>query len=172
MKKIILVGYMGSGKSTVGKKIAAALQIPFTDLDTYIEEQEQLTVNEIFKQKGEIYFRKQEHLKLKELLQKKNSMIISLGGGTPCYANNHLFLQDANVLSFYLNTSVTILTERLQHSKNRPLLENIPNLKSYIAQHLFERSYFYNFSQFKINSNNREITEISNDIIAIVKKYI
>ena len=72
-------------------------------------------------------------------------MIISLGAETPCYANNHLFLQDANVLSFYLNTSVTILTERLQHSKNRPLLENIPNLKSYIAQHLFERSYFLQF---------------------------
>ena len=87
--KVVLLGYMGSGKSSVGALLASKLEISFFDLDAIIEEEEQLSVNEIFAKKGEIYFRKKEHSVLHSLLEKKESFVLSLGGGTPCYFNNH-----------------------------------------------------------------------------------
>ncbi|HLT65668.1 MAG TPA: shikimate kinase [Flavobacterium sp.] len=168
MQKIILVGYMGSGKTTIGKNLSLLTGLPFVDLDTYIEEKENLSIQEIFNTKGEIYFRKQEHNWLNELLNLNTPIIISLGGGTPCYANNHLLLQNNNVLSFYLKANITTLVNRLKDAKNRPLLNNIDDLPSFIAQHLFERSYFYNFSQYKIDVNNKKINNICNEILEII----
>ena len=170
MKKIILVGYMGSGKTTIGKKINQNLNIDFIDLDEFIEEKEGLKISEIFKQKGEIYFRKQESIWFNHLLNENKSLIISLGGGTPCYANNHLRLQDENVLSFYLKASIETLVSRLNQSSDRPLLENIDDLNSFVGQHVFERSYFYNFSRYKIDINNREVDDICLEILSIVQK--
>ena len=86
--KITLLGYMGSGKSTVGKELAHALHIPFKDLDDYIIEKEGMSIKEIFQEKGEIYFRLQESRYLKELLHAKEDLVLALGGGTPCYADN------------------------------------------------------------------------------------
>ncbi|WCM41889.1 shikimate kinase [Flavobacterium sp. CBA20B-1] len=169
MKKIILVGYMGSGKTTVGKKLGVELAIPFIDLDHFIEDKEQLTINEIFKQKGEVYFRKAEQFWFNELLNTNEQFVLSLGGGTPCYANNHLKLQDDRVQSFYLKTNVSTLVERLKNS-NRPLLQNIDDLTTYIAQHLFERNYFYNFSKHILPTNNKDITAICHEILSIIKK--
>lgn len=172
MKKIILVGYMGSGKTTIGKKLSEKLNIDFIDLDKFIETKEDLKIPEIFKQKGEIYFRKIEHKWFNELLKENKSLIISLGGGTPCYANNHLHLQNTNVLSFYLKASLEDLINRLKQTKDRPLLNNINDLSSFIAQHLFERSYFYNFCKFKINTTNKDVNNICNEISLIIQKNI
>ena len=86
--KIILIGYMGSGKSTLGRALATAKNISFVDLDAYIAEREKCSVPHIFKNKGEIYFRKKEALYLQEVLQKEEDMVLSLGGGTPCFGNN------------------------------------------------------------------------------------
>lgn len=170
MKKIILVGYMGSGKTTIGKKLNQNLNIQFIDLDAFIEAKEGLKISEIFKQKGEIYFRKQESIWFNHLLNENKPLIISLGGGTPCYANNHLLLQDDNVLSFYLKASIETLTNRLKHNSDRPLLKNIDDLNSFVAQHVFERSYFYNFSKYKIDVNNKEVNNICREISAIIQK--
>lgn len=170
MKKIILVGYMGSGKTTIGKKLNQNLNIDFIDLDEFIEEKEGLKISEIFKQKGEIYFRKQESIWFNHLLNENKSLIISLGGGTPCYANNHLRLQDENVLSFYLKASIETLVSRLNQSSDRPLLENIDDLNSFVGQHVFERSYFYNFSKYKIDVNNKGVDDICLEISSIVQK--
>lgn len=170
MKKIILVGYMGSGKTVIGEKLSQKLTIEFIDLDHLIELKEGLKISEIFKTKGEIYFRKQENFWFNELLSENKNLIISLGGGTPCYANNHLHLQNNNVLSFYLKASAVTLTNRLIHETERPLLNNIDDLYSFIAQHLFERSYFYNFSKYKIDVNNKTVNHICDEISSIVKK--
>ena len=89
--KIILLGYMGSGKTTLGEAIAHLKNIPFIDLDSYIAEGEKLSVQEIFSSKGEIYFRKKEALYLQEVLQKEEDMVLSLGGGTPCFGNKNYF---------------------------------------------------------------------------------
>ena len=160
---------MGSGKSTIGKKLNQNLNIDFIDLDAFIEAKEGLKISEIFKQKGEIYFRKQESIWLNHLLNENKSLIISLGGGTPCYANNHLRLQDYNVLSFYLKASIKTLMNRLKQESGRPLLKNIDDLNSFVAQHVFERSYFYNFSKYKIDVNNREVDDICLEISSIIQ---
>lgn len=165
MKKIILTGYMGSGKTTIGKNLSEKLNIPFIDLDHYISEKEGLSIPEIFKKYGEVYFRKKEHFYLNQLLATEDRYILSLGGGTPCYANNHLALQNENVESFYLKASISTLLSRLEKCNNRPLLNNVDDLKSYIAQHLFERSFFYNFSKHTITVDNNSIEDICNNIL-------
>ena len=86
--KIVLSGYMASGKSAVGQQLSDKLNIKFIDLDFYIETGEAASITSIFKTKGEIYFRKKESEYLQELLDLNNDCIISLGGGTPCYGNN------------------------------------------------------------------------------------
>ena len=83
---IVLIGYMASGKSTIGRILADKLNYSFIDLDDYIEEKEQTSVSEIFKSKGEIYFRKLETTSLQALLNNKDNLVLSLGGGTPCYS--------------------------------------------------------------------------------------
>lgn len=166
MKKIILIGYMGSGKSTIGKLVADSLQLPFIDLDLHIEDITQLTISEIFQDKGEIYFRKLEHTLLKELIEESQSFVLSLGGGTPCYANNHLLLQQPHVKSFYLKANINTLESRLKLEMNhRPLLNNVTNLKSFIGQHLFERSYFYNYAQHTVFVDNKSPITIAKEII-------
>lgn len=159
---------MGSGKTTIGKILSKKLNIPFIDLDEYIEKKEQLSINEIFTTKGEIYFRKQEHLFFKELLQSRETFVLSLGGGTPCYANNHLLLQSDVADSFYLKAKVSTLVDRLKNEKeNRPLLQTTDDLASYIGQHLFERVYYYNFAQYKINTDLKDFEIICNEIISL-----
>lgn len=161
---------MGSGKTTVGRKLNRNLNIDFIDLDEFIEQKEGLKISDIFNQKGEIYFRKQESIWFNHLLNENKSLIISLGGGTPCYANNHLRLQDDNVLSFYLKASIDTLVNRLKQESDRPLLENIDDLNSFVAQHIFERSYFYNFSKYKIDVNNKDVDDVCLEISSIVQK--
>ena len=101
MRKIILLGYMGCGKSTIANRLSKITEIPFVDLDKSIEERTNLSINEIFNKHGEIYFRKLEREVLIELLKIEHDLIIGLGGGTPCYANNHELLIGANIFSIY-----------------------------------------------------------------------
>lgn len=83
---IVLIGYMGCGKSSIGKSLAKKLRKKYLDLDDYIENREGKTVYDIFKNDGEIYFRKKETIYLKELIENRDNIIISLGGGTPCFS--------------------------------------------------------------------------------------
>ena len=137
---------MGSGKTTLGEAIAHLKNIPFIDLDSYIAEGENLSVQEIFRSKGEIYFRKKETLYLKELLQKEEDFILSLGGGTPCFGNNMALIKEATSLSIYLKYQPQSLTQRLlQEKDHRPLLAQIKeiDLEEFIRKHLFERNPYY-----------------------------
>ena len=171
MKKIILLGYMGCGKSTIAKNMAAAIGIPFVDLDKYIEEKANLSVNAIFEQLGEIKFRKMEHEGLVELIDASESMIIGLGGGTPCYANNHELLKRDDVASIYLKASIETLFNRLAVNKSkRPLIANKNNeeMKEFIAMHLFERSYFYNQAQYVVSVDNKSVEETVAEIVALL----
>ncbi len=167
MKKILVLGYMGSGKSLVGNLLAKRLQIKFIDLDELIENHFQMSISEIFNQKGEIYFRKIENQFFKELISNNENFVLSLGGGTPCYANNHLLISDENIVSIYLNASINTLYSRLfQESKKRPLIANLSDeeFKEFIAKHLFERSYFYNYATFKVLVNDKTVLEIIDEI--------
>jgi shikimate kinase len=171
MIKIILLGYMGCGKSTIAKTLSKIIAIPFIDLDQYIEQKTNLTINAIFEQRGEIYFRKLEHQAFVELLNSSERLIIGLGGGTPCYANNHELLIDENIVSIYLKASIQILFDRLSLNKSkRPLIadKNDEELKEFIAMHLFERSFYYNQAQYIVSVDDKTIDQTVLDIVAIL----
>jgi len=168
--KVILMGYMGSGKSTIGKILASSLNCTSIDLDDYIVEKEKLDIPEIFRTKGEIYFRKKELQYLKQILQSKSKLVVSLGGGTPCYgANMDIILNSEDSTSFYLKASINTLASRLFEGRaNRPLishLESIESLQEYIGKHLFERGYYYNQSQFTIDIDRKTEKDIVEEIV-------
>lgn len=163
--KVVLVGYMGAGKSTTAKILAKNMELDWLDLDEIIVSREGISINDIFELKGEIYFRKIEHQIFKDLLvSNKNSFVLSVGGGTPCYANNHEFLKLENVQSIYLQASLKTLFARILPSKDkRPLISNLKDdeMLDFIAKHLFERSYFYHQSQYVIKTDGKLQAEVA-----------
>lgn len=161
---------MGSGKSAIGKKLASYLNFDFIDLDDFIEASENMTISELFKAKGEIYFRKQEHIYLRNLLDSKSRFVLSLGGGTPCYGSNMEILKSANdVKSFYLKAGIKTLLNRLSQGKeNRPLIKRIKNddvLEEFIAKHIFERRPFYNQADIEISVDGKSLDEITREVL-------
>jgi shikimate kinase len=165
--KIIVLGYMASGKSTIGKEISKKLDMNFIDLDVYVSEQEKRSIPEIFKIKGEIYFRKIENIYLKELLNNEGDFVLSLGGGTPCYANNMELIKSSKAKSIYIQVSIPTLVARLIKEKStRPLVADLENEKitEFVAKHLFERRFFYEQAATTLNTENKSIPEIVSDI--------
>jgi shikimate kinase len=165
--KIIVLGYMASGKSTIGKEISKKLDMNFIDLDVYISEQEKRSISEIFKTKGEIYFRKIEHTYLKELLNNEADFVLSLGGGTPCYANNMELIQSSKAKSIYIQASIPTLVARLLKEKDtRPLVADLENeqITEFVAKHLFERRFFYEQAAILLNTENKSVQEIVSEI--------
>jgi shikimate kinase len=161
---VVLLGYMGSGKSTVGQILAEKLDTNFLDLDAYIEQKQQATISEIFNSKGEIFFRKVESEAVKQLCNHSESLVLALGGGTPCYSDTMQFLVNhPNVVTVVLNISIKNLSERLIHEKaKRPLIANLKNedIPEFIAKHLFERSFYYNQAEIGIQTDTLSVAEI------------
>lgn len=167
---VVLMGYMGSGKSTIGKELARILKFEFIDLDEYISDKEAASIPEIFTKKGEIYFRKKETLYLDEILNAKTDLVLALGGGTPCYASNlKAITLNEGTTSFYLKLSIPSLVKRLfQEKHNRPLISHInttDDLTEFIGKHLFERTQFYNQAQFIINTDGLTQKDVLEDIL-------
>lgn len=172
MKKIVLLGYMASGKTTMAELLSKKTKINTVDLDKLIEKTENLSINEIFNTKGELYFRKLENQILQETIKSDENLIISLGGGTPCYYNNHEFLNNENVISIYLKASVNTLYERLLIEKSeRPILfdKNEDELKEFIAKHLFERNFYYNQAKYTVIVDDKNSDEIASEIHTLIK---
>lgn len=171
-KNYVLLGYMGSGKSTVGQELAVALSLRFVDLDNFIESQENASVSKIIEDKGIIYFRKIEQEHLKVVLHEANGMVISLGGGTPCYYNTMEMLHKIpNMKSFYLRATVPFLTQRLFKEKDhRPLIASqntTGDLAEFIGKHLLERSAFYSQAHYSINIQDKTPQEIAQEIAVL-----
>lgn len=161
-KKIALVGFMGSGKTTMGKRLANRLNFLFFDLDEAIVEHEGDDITTIFETKGETYFRKIEHQKLKEILTSNKQFVLATGGGTPCFHNNMKLINE-NGASVYLKYSASFLSSRLiVAKKERPLITNYTNneLKIFVEQLLSEREPFYNESNFVVNEINVKVDDI------------
>ena len=166
--KIVLLGYMGSGKTTIGRIVANHLNINFLDLDSYIEQSEHMKVSSIFKQKGEIYFRKKEREYLKEILSNTSNIVLSLGGGTPCFGDNMEQINKTTNNSFYINVAIPELAKRLISEKNqRPIIAHLQDdeMTEFIGKHLFERSYFYNMAHHTIKSEQHTATELAEMIV-------
>lgn len=169
--KIVLVGYMGSGKTTTGKLLAEALNVRFLDLDNYIEETTGSTIPELFQSKGEVFFRKKEYECLNILLKEEDDFVLSTGGGTPCYAGNmDTALQYADAV-FYLKLTIGELIARLSNEKiTRPLIKDISDedMPEFIGKHIFERSPFYSKASHTINCGNKDAATIVSEIREIL----
>lgn len=162
---IYLVGFMGSGKSYWGKRIAEALKMDFIDLDDYLEEKAGQTISNIFEKEGEGYFRNLEKVCLEEVSLLENT-IISLGGGTPCFFDNMETINETGI-SIFLKTSVETIIERLKNETNhRPLLKekSQEELKSFIQDKLKIRSHFYEKSQFIVNTESENVLNLVREI--------
>lgn len=169
--KIVLLGYMASGKSNIGKKISKQLKMNFIDLDDYIISKEKATIAEIFKEKGEIYFRNIESKYLKEILSKDDDFILSLGGGTPCYANNMNLINEKATTSIYLQGNVPTMVKRLIKKKaKRPIIASLADDKipEFVAKHLFERRFFYEQAKITIKIDNKTKKEVAEELILLL----
>ena len=160
--KIFLLGFMGSGKSHVGKQLAERIGVDFIDLDHWIEEQEGESIAHIFKTKGEIAFRERERDALHEMAAKEN-MVIACGGGTPCFFDNMEWMNQQGI-TIYLETPVEILAQRLiPQQAQRPLLQNLnePELQHFITLKLAERKPFYEQAQviYQVTAAEEAVTD-------------
>lgn len=143
--KIFLIGFMGSGKTHWGKALAEKLQLPFYDLDKIITETQGKSITEIFTEQGEEYFRQLERDLLHDITEKHPAIVLSCGGGTPCFFNNIDFMKKQGTV-VWLNSSIEALTERLKKEKNqRPLIKDISDddLRSYILKKMNDRRLYY-----------------------------
>ncbi len=162
---------MGCGKTTIGKIVSEKMNLNFYDLDFIIVKKEKNSIFNIFKEKGELYFRNIERLILENLLKNKDQYILSIGGGTPCFYNN-IYLLNKYSMTFYLKANSHTLFKRLFLEKNkRPLIAHLSKneLFQFIMKHLSQRIFFYEKSYKNININGKSKNDIAKEIINFVK---
>ena len=154
MKRIILIGYMGSGKTTVGKALSKDTGMMFYDLDWYIESRMRKTVSQIFAERGEEGFRQIEYNMLHEVAEFEN-VIISCGGGTPCFFDNMDYLNQQGDVVYLKATPETLYKHLLMAKVERPLLKDKSpeELIAYITDHLKERAPFYEKARHTLDVN-------------------
>ena len=167
-KNLVLLGMMGVGKSTLGKILAKKLNLNFIDTDTSVEKSCLMKVSEIFKKKGEKYFRLEEE---KEVIKaiKKSESVIALGGGaflTKAIRNNIL----KNCVSIWLSLDAINLIKRLKWNKKRPLINKENKLKAINKLNL-ERTSIYKLANYKIDCNNMSKENIVKKIISLYEKH-
>jgi shikimate kinase/shikimate kinase/3-dehydroquinate synthase len=167
-KNLVLLGMMGVGKSTLGKIVAKKLDLKFADTDLNIEKNCSMKILEIFKNKGEDFFRSEEEKEALECL-KKNNTVIALGGGAFMNKNiRSLILK--NSLSFWLDLNLNIINKRVKWSKKRPLL-NQKKEEEIIKKLYSERKNIYKLAKYKINCNKLSKTAITKKIILFYENY-
>lgn len=154
MTRIILIGYMGAGKTTIGHALAKVLGVPFYDLDWYIESRMRKTVKQIFDEKGEDGFRSIEHNMLHEVAEFEN-VVVSCGGGTPCFFDNIDYM-NCQADTVYLKATPEVLYEHLQMGRTvRPLLlgKSPEEVRTFIREQLQEREKFYTKARYTLDVN-------------------
>lgn len=159
--RIYLIGYMGSGKSHLGWKLANHLGVQFVDMDNYIEERNCKTIPQIFAEEGEAEFRKKEQKALEELAE-FTDLVIATGGGAPCFFDN-IDLMNATGKTIYLNINPSILADRLLSSKTeRPLIKgkSREELVAFIDETLKKRNEFYSQAQYQITEPDFDLDEL------------
>ena len=159
MTRIFLTGYMGSGKTTLGRALAAAIGIPFIDLDHYIEQRYRKTISQLFAERGEEGFREIERRMLHEVGEFED-VIISTGGGTPCFFDNIEYMNEQGT-TVYLDVPVERLFIRLSIARSkRPLIKekNDEELMTFIEEQLAKRAPHYSKAQYSFKADRLEDT--------------
>lgn len=161
MKRIILIGFMGAGKTTLGKKIAKKMDLPFIDSDREIEERHQKSIGEIFTENGESFFRTLETDFITSL-QTKDEFVLATGGGMPCFGKNMELLNQLGT-TFYLERSPKELANRLFNAKTRrPLIDGMEQeeLVSFIEEKLSIREEYYKSASVVLGRNDQTVSII------------
>ena len=165
-ENIVFLGMMGSGKSSLGSLISKKLNLDFYDTDNIIEKKTGMKISKIFKEKGEIFFRKVEEKISLEIL-KKDNIVIALGGGA--FLNKKIMEEILkNHLSFWLKWNDKVLIQRIKNSQKRPLAFNLSDNE--LTNLIKKRSKIYSKAKFKINCNNLTKNQIVNKIMNIYEK--
>lgn len=176
MKRVFLIGYMGVGKTTIGKLLSKELDVEFIDLDKYIENRYRKTIQEIFAEKGETKFRIIEREMLREVATFQD-VLISTGGGTPCFFNN-MEVMNQHGVTVYIKASVNQLVSRLLASKNvRPIIhkKSPEELKEFVTDHLTEREIYYSMAKLTYHTEQlvsmNQVDETIRGIKVMLKAY-
>lgn len=173
MTRIFLTGYMGSGKTTLGRALADAIGIPFIDLDHYIEQRYRKTISQLFAENGEDRFREIERRMLHEVGEFED-VIISTGGGTPCFFDNIEYMNEQGT-TVYLDVPVERLFIRLSIARSkRPLIKekNDEELMSFIKEQLEKRAPHYSKAQYSFKADRLEdITQVNQSVEAFRKQF-
>lgn len=165
MKTIVLIGMMGSGKTTIGKLLGEKLTLRSIDIDVVIEHNEKKTVSEIFQNEGEKYFRNIERETIKKNFTNKD-LIISLGGGAfEDQLTQELLLKNSTVI--YLKTSPNVILERIKNNTNRPLLKNQMTVEK-IQSIILQRQKNYELANITILTDNKNTDKIVEEILGVI----
>ncbi|MFH1779255.1 MAG: shikimate kinase [Candidatus Omnitrophota bacterium] len=165
MKNIILVGFMGTGKTAVGKELAKKLKMKFIDMDDIIKKREGMEISDIFKQKGESYFRDVEKEVAREV-SKQSNLVIAAGGGVVINKENVKNLK-SNGIMICLNASPDKILERTKRYTHRPLL-NVPEPSKRVWELLAKRAQYYARADYQIDTTNLTIDEVVQKILKII----
>lgn len=172
MTKIFLIGYMGCGKSSLGRKLAKATDIRFVDMDSMIEEREGASISDIFKYEGEEYFRRTERALIDELADADESLIISTGGGAPVWGDNIERMNSSGYTIYLRRTAQQIASRLSPHGRQkRPKLRglNDEELVAFMTTNMAEREPFYARATYCIDCAEKSDAELIDEIVMIVK---
>ncbi len=168
MNKIILIGFMGCGKSTVGKYLAKETGWDFLDTDDFIEQEENRTITEIFACEGEAYFRKLEVSCLKRILNWEKNLIVSVGGGLPITKENQELLQSETSV-IYLKSRVETIYNRVKYDESRPLLQGDHPMEKIQSLLGVREQYYEQAANFVLETDEKTVEEISLEIRGLVE---
>lgn len=174
MSPVFLIGYMGSGKTTLGRGVEARAHIAFIDLDQYIEERYDKSIKDIFKERGEDGFRLIERDCIRELSLKKD-ILVACGGGTPCFFDN-MEIMNRRGTTVWLDASVDILHARLKEGRSqRPLIADFDDdeLRGFIVKSLEKRNPFYSRATHRFGADNLDtVADLEASIDRFVKAFL
>lgn len=173
MKKIFLIGYMGCGKSSLGRKLAKAGGMEFMDMDSIIEQREGASISDIFHYQGEEYFRDAERALIEELGTADGDMVISTGGGAPAWQNNMELMNSLGDTIYLRRTAQQIASRLSPHGRQkRPKLRglNDEELVAFMTTNMAEREPFYSKAKYCVDCAERSDAELIDYILQIVKE--
>ena len=173
MKKIFLIGYMGCGKSSLGRKLAKAGGMEFMDMDSIIEQREGASISDIFHYQGEEYFRDAERTLIEELGTAEGDMVISTGGGAPAWQNNMELMNSLGATIYLRRTAQQIASRLSPHGRQkRPKLRglNDEELVAFMTTNMAEREPFYSKAKYCVDCAERSDAEVIDYILQIVKE--
>ena len=173
MKKIFLIGYMGCGKSSLGRKLAKAGGMEFMDMDSIIEQREGASISDIFHYQGEEYFRDAERALIEELSTAEGDMVISTGGGAPVWQNNMELMNSLGATIYLRRTAQQIASRLSPHGRQkRPKLRglNDEELVAFMTTNMAQREPFYSKAKYCVDCAERSDAELIDYILQIVKE--